>query len=73
MTTTSSGDPSGRDEIPHCPACGSHDIRRYAYGYIRFENEEKKQRFDQKFVMGGCAISDKSPHFHCDACGADYE
>jgi hypothetical protein len=60
------------DEIPRCPSCGSDDFRRYAYGYILFENEEKKKEFDQKYVMGECSISDERPRFHCDACGGNY-
>jgi hypothetical protein len=48
---------------------GSEDVA--GMGYILFENEEKKQEFDQ-FVMGGCSVSDKSARFHCDSCGADY-
>ena len=59
-------------ESPRCPSCGSDDIRRYAYGYILFENEDEKQEFDQRFVMGGCSVSDNSPHFHCESCDWDY-
>jgi hypothetical protein len=72
-TTKPSGDSMSRDKFPPCPSCGSEDIRRYIYGYIRFENKEEKQEFDQKFVMGGCTISEKFPHFHCESCGCAYK
>ena len=72
MTTTPSRDPGSEQDIPRCPSCGSEDVRRYAYGYIPFENDEKRQDFEQKFVLGGCTISDDSARFHCDSCGEDY-
>lgn len=60
------------DEVPRCPSCGSEKVRRYAYGYIVFKNEQQKQKFDREFVMGGCIVADDLPRFHCDTCGADY-
>jgi predicted RNA-binding Zn-ribbon protein involved in translation (DUF1610 family) len=56
----------------YCPSCGSEKIRRYAYGYVLFPDEEERQKFHKHFLLGGCIVSDKSPRFHCDACGTDY-
>ena len=40
------------DEVPLCPSCGSEKVRRYAYGYVRFIDKEKKREFDQEFRHG---------------------
>jgi hypothetical protein len=48
-----------------CPHCGSGDTLPIVYGLF--------DRFDPRFVPGGCAIFEGQPLRHCQDCGRGFE
>jgi hypothetical protein len=55
-------------DLPPCPACGSTDAIRIAYGYPSAEMFEAAERGDIR--LGGCVIGPESPDFECRNCHA---
>ena len=51
-----------------CPFCNSDKVRQIMYGLIRFETPEKEKEFTEKYVLGGCNVSEYNPNFYCDSC-----
>jgi hypothetical protein len=52
-----------------CPVCHSSNVLPYMYG---LPNAEAAQEAKQgKLLLGGCCISEESPHWHCRDC--EYE
>ena len=53
-------------KLPPCPACGSTDAIRIAYGYPTPETFEAADRGEVD--LGGCVVGPESPDYECGNC-----
>jgi hypothetical protein len=60
--------PDDRPTFRRCPACGSGDAVRIAYGYPSLELGQAAERGE--VVLGGCLVGPESPDYECRRCGA---
>lgn len=55
-----------------CPRCGSKNTVPIMYGLPNFDDKLQKDLKAKKYVLGGCCISDTSPHVQCLDCDFDF-
>jgi ribosomal protein S27AE len=53
-----------------CPECGDGNVIPIVYGKPGNELIEKAERGEVK--LGGCVMSEDSPHWHCAECGNEW-
>ena len=55
-----------------CPYCGSSDIAGILWGLPVPDWEEQAEKNGEKWVLGGCLVSDDDPHYECQGCGKQF-
>ena len=56
--------------MKRCPRCSSTNIAEIIWGLPdmkRFRDEDK-----DKYVFGGCCVSDDDPEYSCNNCGEEF-
>ena len=55
-----------------CPECGSGEIAPILYGKPLMNDEMQRKIDGKKVFLGGCAVSENAPRFHCFGCGKNF-
>jgi hypothetical protein len=66
--------PQWRSSSPgaRCPNCGAASGWPILWGMPLHEVVQAIDAGDIDIVIGGCAISDEDPMYHCSACGTSF-
>lgn len=51
-----------------CPKCNSKNIAEIAYGYVIFDEKDRKDFEQEKIVLGGCCVTENDPKLVCNDC-----
>ena len=56
--------------MKRCPRCSSTDIAKIVWGLPNMESFKKEDK--DKYVFGGCCVSDDDPEYSCNNCGEEF-